>query len=146
MSIVETPRLSRASAEELRESLTGEVVTPADAGYESARRVWNGAIDRRPAVVARCTSAADVAEAIRFARSERLSVAIRGGGHNVAGHGTCDAGIVIAPSPMRGARSTSGPGLRACRAAPCGPTSTRPPSASVSPRRAASSPRPESAG
>ena len=97
----ETTVLSDGSVAELREALSGTVVAPADADYEGARRVWNGVIDRRPALIARCASAADVVETVRFARSERLLTAVRGGGHNVAGHGTCDDGIVIDLSPMR---------------------------------------------
>ena len=93
--------LSDGSVAELRQALSGTVITPADPDYEGARRVWNGVIDRRPALIARCAGAADVVEAVRFARSERLLTAVRGGGHNVAGHGTCDDGIVIDLSPMR---------------------------------------------
>jgi len=93
--------LSDGSVGELRQALCGTVVTPADPDYEGARQVWNGAIDRRPALIARCAGADDVVEAVRFARSERLLTAVRGGGHNVAGHGTCDDGIVIDLSPMR---------------------------------------------
>jgi FAD/FMN-containing dehydrogenase len=81
--------------------MLGEVITPGDAGYEAARRVWNGAIDKHPAIVARCASVPDVSEAIQFARRERLLTAVRGGGHSVAGHGTCDGGIVIDLSAMR---------------------------------------------
>jgi FAD/FMN-containing dehydrogenase len=89
---------------ELRGTLAGEVISPRDPGYESARRVWNGAIDRRPAVIARVEGVADVAAAVRFARDEGLEIAVRGGGHNVAGHATCDDGIVIDLSRMRAVR------------------------------------------
>jgi FAD/FMN-containing dehydrogenase len=91
---------NRAAAH-LRHRMLGEIITPADAGYEAARRVWNGAIDRRPALIARCVSVPDVSEAIRFAWRERLLTAVRGGGHSVAGHGTCEGGIVIDLSAMR---------------------------------------------
>jgi FAD/FMN-containing dehydrogenase len=94
--------LGRGSVEELRRALAGDVVVPGDPDYETARRVWNGAIDRRPALIARCAGVPDVVEAVRFARSERLAIAVRGGAHNVAGHGTCDGGLVIDLSPMRG--------------------------------------------
>jgi FAD/FMN-containing dehydrogenase len=87
--------------EPLRAELRGELISPADAGYESARSVWNGAIDRRPACVARCTGVADVAAAVRFARGRGLEIAVRGGGHNVAGTAVCDGGVVIDLSPMK---------------------------------------------
>ena len=81
--------------------ITGEVVRPSDPAYEQARRVWNGMIDRKPAVIARCKTAADVQAALTYARANGLNVAVRGGGHNVAGFGTCDGGIVIDLSPMK---------------------------------------------
>lgn len=81
--------------------IAGDVVRPGDPAYEQARRVWNGMIDRRPAVIARCTTAADVQAALSYARENGLQVAVRGGGHNVAGFGTCDGGIVIDLSPMK---------------------------------------------
>jgi FAD/FMN-containing dehydrogenase len=92
--------LTSGTVEDLRQSLGGEAIVPGDAAYDDARRVWNGAIDRRPAIVARCTSVADVVEAVRFARSERLLTAVRGGAHSVAGHSTCDDGLVVDLSPM----------------------------------------------
>ena len=75
---------------------------PSDEAYERARRVWNGAIDKRPALIAHCSGVVDVVRAVEFAHEQTLLVAVRGGGHNVAGHGTCDGGIVIDLSPMRG--------------------------------------------
>jgi FAD/FMN-containing dehydrogenase len=86
---------------EFETHFAGEIVRPWDAGYESARRVWNGAIDRHPALIARCTGLADVQAAVKFAREQGLQVAVRGGGHNVAGNATCDDGIVIDLSPMK---------------------------------------------
>jgi len=77
-------------------------VLPSDNAYETARRVWNAFIDKRPALIARCTGVADVIRAVEFADEHKLSVAVRGGGHNVAGHGTCDGGMVIDLSAMRG--------------------------------------------
>src|SRR5204863_9072891 len=71
------------------------------AGYDDARAVWNGAVDRRPKLIARCAGAADVAAAVRFARDRDLQIAVRGGGHNVAGTAVCDDGIVIDLSAMR---------------------------------------------
>lgn len=80
----------------------GEVIRPTDAGYDGARAVWNGMIDKRPALIARCTGVADVIEAVNVARENDLLVAVRGGGHNVAGTAVCDGGIVIDLSPMKG--------------------------------------------
>jgi FAD/FMN-containing dehydrogenase len=79
----------------------GEVIAAEDADYDDARAVWNGRIDRRPRLIARCTGAADVAAAVRFARDRDLEIAVRGGGHNVAGTAVCDDGIVIDLSAMR---------------------------------------------
>jgi FAD/FMN-containing dehydrogenase len=93
--------LGEATVQELRDALRGELVLPGDSGYEEARSVWNGMIDRRPALIARCAQTSDVVAAIGFARSEGLTVAVRGGGHNVAGNGTCDGGLVIDLSPMK---------------------------------------------
>jgi FAD/FMN-containing dehydrogenase len=84
----------------LREQFAGPLVGPADTEYDEARRVWNAMIDKRPAVVARCTSADDVAAAVTFGREQGIPVAVRGGGHSAAGKGTCDHGIVIDLSPM----------------------------------------------
>jgi FAD/FMN-containing dehydrogenase len=103
-SVVEPSALGEATTRELREALRGELVLPGDSGYDEARSVWNGMIDRRPVLVARCTGASDVKAAIGFARSEGLDVAVRGGGHNVAGNATCDGGLVIDLSPMKGIR------------------------------------------
>jgi FAD/FMN-containing dehydrogenase len=81
--------------------LRGEVITPDHAGYDEARAVWNGTVDRRPRLIARCSGTADVAAAVRFARARDLEIAVRGGGHNVAGTAVCDDGIVIDLSAMR---------------------------------------------
>ena len=75
-----------------------------DGGYDDARKVWNGMIDRRPALIARCAGVADVINSINFARTHRLLVAVRGGGHNVAGNATCDGGLMIDLSEMHSIR------------------------------------------
>jgi FAD/FMN-containing dehydrogenase len=86
----------------LRAQIAGSVLTPPDAAYEDARRVHNGLIDRRPALVARCHGTADVQAAVRFGRERGLEIAVRGGGHNVAGNAVCDGGLMIDLSAMRG--------------------------------------------
>jgi FAD/FMN-containing dehydrogenase len=93
--------VNAVSMDALRKEFRGEVVTASDAGYDAARRVWNAMIDRRPAVVIRPRDASDVAVAVKFARQEGLPLAIRGGGHSVAGMGTCDGGLVIDFSSMK---------------------------------------------
>jgi FAD/FMN-containing dehydrogenase len=104
-----TPSLSTAAIDdtafaELRPTFAGDLVRPADPSYEEHRRVWNGSIDRHPALVARCTGVADVLAAVRFARDRGLLTAVRSGGHSFPGHSTCDGGIVIDLRPMRGIR------------------------------------------
>jgi FAD/FMN-containing dehydrogenase len=86
------------------DAFRGRLIRADHADYDSARAVWNGSIDRRPALIARCLGTADVVAAVRFARDHDLEIAIRGGGHNVAGTAVCDGGIVIDLSAMRGVR------------------------------------------
>src|SRR5579872_56407 len=90
-----------APLEELRTTLAARLVEPHDARYDEARKVWNGMIDRRPALIARCAGVADVSKAVRLARDQHLLLAVRGGGHNVTGAGTCDGGLVIDLSSMK---------------------------------------------
>jgi FAD/FMN-containing dehydrogenase len=105
MSQTIAPVLGEATIQELREAVRGEIVTPSDPGYAEAARIWNGAHDgHRPALIVRCTGAADVIAAVGFARSNDLTIAVRGGGHSVAGFSTVDDGIVIDLSPMNGVR------------------------------------------
>jgi FAD/FMN-containing dehydrogenase len=85
----------------LRQALHGQLILPNDLGYEQARTVWNGAIDRHPAAIACCATPEDVVAAVRFARQRDMVVAVRGGGHSVAGHSVCDDGLVIDLSPMK---------------------------------------------
>jgi hypothetical protein len=96
------PALADGSIAELAEGVRGEVIRPSDPGYEQARAVWNGAIDRRPALIVRAAGVADVMRAVEFARSEQLVVAVRGGAHSIPGFSTVDGGIVIDLSPMQG--------------------------------------------
>ena len=91
-----------ATLRALRESLHGTLFCPGDEEYHSARRIWNGMIDKHPALIVRCADAADVTTAIHFAQAERLPVSVRGGGHSVGGLAVCDQGIVIDLSHMKG--------------------------------------------
>jgi FAD/FMN-containing dehydrogenase len=86
---------------DLRSRMEGEVLEPGDAGYEEARRIHNAMHDRRPALIARCAGAQDVRAAIDYARARGLSLAVRGGGHHVAGYAICDGGLVVDLSPMK---------------------------------------------
>ena len=88
----------------LRGKLRGVVALPGEDGYDAARTIWNAMVDRRPALVARCLGAADVIHAVKLARDEKLLVAVRGGGHNIAGHAVCDGGLLIDLSLMRSVR------------------------------------------
>lgn len=87
--------MSVQAIEGLRSSLRGQVITETDEGYEDARKVLNAMIERRPAVIVRCSETADVVAAVDFARENQLDVAVRGGGHSVPGFGTVDEGLVI---------------------------------------------------
>jgi FAD/FMN-containing dehydrogenase len=87
-----------------RGAFAGEIVLPDDPSYDAARIVWNGMIDRRPAIVVRPTGIADVLTALRFAREQELQIAVRSGGHSIPGFSTCDGGMVIDLSSMRGVR------------------------------------------
>jgi FAD/FMN-containing dehydrogenase len=79
----------------LRSNLRGRLLEPSDDGYDAARVVWNGMIDRRPMLIACCAGVADVIASVAFARRRALTLSIRGGGHNVAGYAVCDAGLMI---------------------------------------------------
>jgi FAD/FMN-containing dehydrogenase len=102
MSAAIDPAGVGAGLAELRRSLAGAVLAPSDAGFDAARRCFNALVDRRPALIVRCLDAGDVARAFGFARAHALEVAVRGGGHNPAGHCVCDGGLVIDLSLMRG--------------------------------------------
>jgi hypothetical protein len=89
---------------QLSEKIRGSLITPASGEYEAARKVYNEMIDRRPGAIVRCADVADVRAAVNFARQEGITVAVRGGGHNGAGLGVCDHGLVVDLSPMKGVR------------------------------------------
>src|SRR3989304_4245426 len=98
--ITKTAVLEDTAIQELRANFRGDLIRPHDEGYEAARSVWNGVIDKRPALIARCAGVADVMTAVRFAQGHGLPVAVRGGGHNVAGSAMSDGGITIDLSRM----------------------------------------------
>ena len=96
--------IGEATLGELEDTLRGQLVRPADPGYDQARAVWNATHDKHPALIVRCAGTADVLRAVEFARTEGLEVAVRGGGHSIAGFSSSDGGIVIDLSPMKGIR------------------------------------------
>jgi FAD/FMN-containing dehydrogenase len=97
-------KLQDKRIKELKGGFNGEILLPGDEAYEGARRVWNAMIDKRPAVIARCATASDVVRGVNFARDNGLLLAVRGGGHNIAGNAVCDDGLVIDLSKMKAAR------------------------------------------
>ena len=93
--------LRNANIDEFKAHFRGEVLLAADADYDEVRQIWNAMIDRKPALIARCTSPEDVVQAVEFARKHSLLVSIRGGGHNIAGNAVCDGGLMIDLSLMK---------------------------------------------
>ena len=93
--------IEKARVDQFKAQLRGELLFPGDAGYDAARKVWNAMIDKRPALIVRCAGAGDVLRSVRFAREYEAEVAVRSGGHNVAGKSICDDGLLIDLSPMR---------------------------------------------
>jgi FAD/FMN-containing dehydrogenase len=94
--------IGNGAVDALRNGMNGAVLLPGDAGYDDARTVWNATVDKRPGAVVRCATAADVAGAVGFAAEHHLLLAIKGGGHNIAGNAVCDGGLVLDLSPMKG--------------------------------------------
>ncbi len=110
-----TTEISPHALDRLRGQFRGALLRPGEEGYDEARRIWNGAIDRYPALIARCAGADDVVRAVQFAREQEQLVSVRGGGHAVAGHAVCDDGIMIDLSLMKAVRVD--PATRSARAA-----------------------------
>jgi FAD/FMN-containing dehydrogenase len=98
------PEIDDEALATLQPRFRGQLLRPDDDGYEAARHIWNGMIDKHPALIARCAGVADVVAAVDFARTNDLLVAVRGGGHNIAGNAVCDGGLMIDLSPMKGIR------------------------------------------
>ena len=98
------PEIDDEALATLQPRFRGQLLRPDDDGYEAARHIWNGMIDKHPALIARCAGVADVVAAVDFARTNDLLVAVRGGGHNVAGNAVCNGGLMIDLSPMKGIR------------------------------------------
>jgi FAD/FMN-containing dehydrogenase len=109
-------RIEGARLEAFRTAMRGQTLAPGEPGYDQARAVWNAMIDRRPALVARCSGVADVLLCVELAREHDLLVSVRGGGHNIAGKAVCDDGLVIDLSRMRDVRVD--PGARTARVGP----------------------------
>ena len=96
--------LDSTALDELRARVRGQILTAGDAEYDTTRRIWNAMIDKRPALIVRCTGAADVGAAVQFAAKHNLLVSVRGGGHNVAGTAICEGGMMIDLMRMKGIR------------------------------------------
>jgi hypothetical protein len=104
MAIAAEVKLDASAVAELEESFRGDVIRPESAGYDEQRRIWNGSIDRHPALIARSTGVADVIAAVKFGRRAGLDVAVRGGGHSFPGYSTADGALLIDLGPMKGIR------------------------------------------
>ena len=109
-SVAQHSVIEAGAVDELQASFRGELIRPGAAGYDEHRKVWNGSIDRRPGLIARCTGVADVRAAVRIARERDLLVAVRGGGHSFPGLSVCDDGMLIDLGPMKGIRVDPGAG------------------------------------
>ena len=96
--------LNEAEVATLKAGIRGPLLRPGEASYEAIRHVWNGSIDRRPALSARCTGVADVIQCVQFARAHALLVSVRGGGYNIPGNVVCDGGLMIDLALMKGIR------------------------------------------
>src|ERR1700726_651504 len=96
--------IPQAALLKFKESIRGQTLQPGDPDYDAARTVPNAMIDRRPAIIARCSGAADVLACVRFAREHDLLISVRGGGHSAGGRAVCEKGLMIHLSPMKGIR------------------------------------------
>ena len=117
---INQPAINQRAVSQLARVFSGEIIVPGDRDYAGARKVWNRAVDKRPAIIARCANRDYVVRAVAFARARDLLAAVRSGGHSFAGYGVCDGGIVIDVSTMKTARVDAhnatiiiGPGISA---------------------------------
>jgi FAD binding domain len=115
---LQTAAIADDHLDSFRASLRGSVCLPGEPGYHDARTIWNAMIDRRPGAVVRCAGAGDVIRAVRFAREHDLLLAVRGGGHNIAGNAVCDGGLLIDLSPMKSVRVDPSARRRPCPSCP----------------------------
>src|SRR5579883_2031366 len=109
-------KISQGTIAALRSKLRGSIALPGDDGYDAARTIWNATVDRRPGLVVRCLDTADVIHAVKLAQEEKLLIAVRSGGHNIAGNAVCDGGLLIDLSLMKSVNVD--PASRIARAAP----------------------------
>jgi hypothetical protein len=135
-------QIAAAAIDALRAGMRGELLESSSPTFDATRMVWHGMIDRRPVLIARCRNAADVAAAVIFARAHGLVIAIRSGGHNVAGYAVCDGGMMIDMSLMNGVRVAPALTTPSSKAARSGPMWMRPPRPFAAPRWAVSFPPP----
>ena len=110
MTVVQRAQLEASAVAGLLPGFRGQILLPGAEAYEDGRKVWNGSIDRRPAVILRCAGVGDIRAGLALAKERELPLALRGGGHNIAGFGTCDDGVVLDLSPMKGVRVDPGAG------------------------------------
>ncbi len=136
--------LQAVKLKDLKGNFRGAIVLPGDTAYESGRKIWNAMIDKHPALIARCATTSDVILAVNFARDNGLILAVRGGGHNIAGNAICDDGIVIDLSQMKAASVDPGAHRVTVEGEPRLPTLTPLPKPMVLPLRSASTPPPVS--
>jgi FAD/FMN-containing dehydrogenase len=107
ISINAASKIDQQTIEDLRKNFTGDLLQPGDEGYDETRKVWNGMIDRRPALIARCKNSNDVVHAVNLARNHSLLLSVRGGGHNITGNAVCDDGVMVDMSLMKSVKVDS---------------------------------------
>lgn len=101
ITITPSGKIEQQIVTDFRKKLTGDLLLPGDQGYDETRKVWNGMIDKQPALIVRCKNSEDVIQAVNFARKHNLLLSVRGGGHNITGNAVCDGGIMVDLSLMK---------------------------------------------